>query len=135
VRSPQVKKSKMPVLKIKQLQYETDSWKRILDFMMDENIHLKNRLSAILNDKFDTNLLEAVERFYSIFVKQDDLIRLLRNNLAELDQLLTTGKFYDEEILDEIEFKFSNLRNNIDYAERQFAKLKLEFNSYLSENI
>lgn len=125
----------MPVLKIKQLQYETDSWKRILDFMMDENIHLKNRLSAILNDKFDTNLLEAVERFYSIFVKQDDLIRLLRNNLAELDQLLTTGKFYDEEILDEIEFKFSNLRNNIDYAERQFAKLKLEFNSYLSENI
>jgi hypothetical protein len=125
----------MPLLKIKQYQYETDSWKRVLDFMMDENIYLKNRLSAILNDKFDNNLLEAVERFYSSFVKQDDLIRLLRNNLAELDQQLLIGNLDDEKKIDEIESKFSNLRNTIDYAERQFAKMKLEFNSYLSENI
>ena len=53
----------MPELKLKQLQNESDSWKKLLGFMMDENIRLKNRLSELLKDKFDKNLLEEVESF------------------------------------------------------------------------
>ena len=55
----------MPELKLKQLKYESDTWKRLLDFMMDENIQLKNRLSEVLKDQFDKNLLDDVERFQS----------------------------------------------------------------------
>ena len=125
----------MPELKLKQLQYESDTWKRLLVFMMDENIHLKNRLSEVLKDKFDKNLLVEIEGFQSNFIKKDELIGLLRNDVAGLDKLLEREIFEDGKIVNEIERRLKNLRNNIVYAEKQFGKLKLEFNNYLSENM
>jgi regulator of replication initiation timing len=125
----------MPELKLKQLQYEADTWKRLLGFMIDENIHLKNRLSEILKDRFDKNLLDEVERFQSRFVKEDQMIGLLRNEVAELDKLLVREAFEDGSIIKQVDRKLKKLRDNINNAERQFGKLKTEFNSYLSENM
>jgi regulator of replication initiation timing len=125
----------MPELKLKQLQYEADTWKRLLGFMMDENIHLKNRISQILKDRFDENLLEEVEVFQNNFVKEDALIGLLRNDVAELDKLLQKEVFEDGTIVKNVESKLKKLRHNIKNAEKQFGKLKMDFNNYLSENI
>jgi regulator of replication initiation timing len=61
----QIKPGDISDFKLKQLQYEIDSWKRLLGFMMEENIHLKIRLSEMLKNKFDNNLLEEVEIFYN----------------------------------------------------------------------
>jgi len=124
----------MSELKLKQLQYKTDTWKRLLGFMLDENIHLKNRLSEVLKDKFNKNLLEDVENFQSSFIKEDELIGLLRHDVTELDKLLVMEIFEDGKIIKEIDRRMTKLRNNIINAERQFGKLKSEFNSYLSEN-
>ena len=55
---------------------------------MDENIQLKNRLSEVLRDRFDKNLLVEVEVFQNYFIKEDAPIAFLRNNVAELDKLL-----------------------------------------------
>lgn len=125
----------MPELKLKQLQNESDSWKKLLDFMMDENIHLKNMLSEVLKNKFDKNLLVEIEGFQNRFIKEDQLVGLLRNDVAGLDKLLEREIFEDGKIVNEIDRRLKNLRNNIVYAEKQFGKLKLEFNNYLSENI
>lgn len=125
----------MPELKLKQLKYESDTWKRLLGFMMDENIHMKNRLSEILKIGFNKNLLDEVENFQSRFIKQDELIGLLRNEVAELDKLLEREIFEDGKIFNEIDRKLMKFRNNIINAEKQFGRLKLAFNNYLSENI
>ncbi len=125
----------MPELKLKQLQYEAETWKRLLGFMVDENIHLKNRLSEILKDRFDKNLLDEVESFQSRFVKEDEMIGLLRNEVAELDKLLAREIFEDGSLIHKVDKKLKTLRSNISNAEKQFGKLKTEFNSYLSENI
>jgi regulator of replication initiation timing len=129
------KKKYMPELKLKQLQYEADTWKRMLGFMMEENIHLKNRISQILKDKFNENLLDEVEAFQSSFIKEDEMIGLLRNDLAELDKLLKREVFEDGMIIKNVETKLKKLRHNIKNAEKQFGKLKMDFNNYLSENI
>jgi hypothetical protein len=125
----------MPALKLKQLQYESDTWKRMLGFMMDENIHLKNRLSEVLKENFDNKLLEDVEHFQSRFVKEDELIGLLRNEVAELDKFLDDGIFNDGIIIKKVDKKLKNLRQNIITAELDFGNLKLAFNNYLSEKI
>ncbi len=125
----------MPELKFKQLQYETETWKRLLGFMMDENVHLKNRISEILKDGFDNNLLVEVESFQNQFVKEDELILLLRNDVAHLDKLLLREAFEDGEIIKEIDRKLKKFRNNISIAEKQFCQLISAFNSFLSENI
>jgi hypothetical protein len=129
------KLDKMPDLKFKQLHYECQTWKRLLGFMMDENIHLKNRIAEILKKGFDKNLLEEVENFQSRFIKEDELIGLLRNDMAELDKLLINGVPEDNMITKDIDKRLKKIRDNIITAEKYFGKLKLEFNNYLSENV
>ncbi len=118
-----------------QLKYESDTWKRLLGFVMEENIHLKNRLSEVLNANFDKNLLNDVENFYSEFIRADELIGLLRNDIAEFDGLLTREVFEDGAIVKQVERKLKKLRHGVKAAEEHFGKLKSAFNSYLSENI
>jgi len=131
----QIKDNPMSELKLKQLQYETETWKRLLGFMTDENIHLKNRLSEILKTNFDHSLLEEVETFHSNFIKEDERISLLKNEVTELDKLLVREIFEDGTIIRKVGSKLKRVRNNIKNAEVQFNRLKLDFNNYLSENI
>ena len=121
-------------IKFKQVQYESAAWKRLLGFMLDENVHLKNRLSEILKDKFNNSLLEKVEEFLSRFVKEDELIGLLRNEVVELDKMLQQCHGQEKNYYD-VERKLNNIRHNIFTAEKEFGKLKSEFNDYLSVNI
>jgi late competence protein required for DNA uptake (superfamily II DNA/RNA helicase) len=125
----------MSEFKLRQLKYETDTWKRLLGFVMEENIHLKNRLSEVLKENFDKNLLNDVEKFYAGFIKEDELIGLLRNDIAELNSLLTREVFEDGMTMKQVERKVKKLRHGVKAAEEHFGKLKSAFNSYLSENI
>ncbi len=125
----------IPELKLKQLQFESNTWKRLLCFMMDENIHLKNRIAEILKNDTDNNLLEEIENFQNNLVRQDEVISLLRHDTAELDKLLVREIFDDGEITKEINRKLKDLRNNISTAEKQFTKVKVEFNNYLLETL
>jgi len=125
----------MPDLKLAQLQSERDTWKRLLAFMKDENVHLKNRLAEILKNKIDNNLLDDIENFYSVFLKQDELIDLLRFELADLDKLLVRELAEDGINISKVEKKIKTVRKDIEHAEQYFSRLKSEFNSYLSENI
>lgn len=125
----------MPDQRLKQLQYESDTWKRLLGIIMDENIQLKNRLSEVLRDRFDKNLLVEVEVFQNYFIKEDALVALLRNDVAELDKLLVREICEDGKIINKIDLRMKNLRNNIINVEIQFGKLKSAFNNYLLENM
>lgn len=125
----------MPEMKLKQVQYEVDSWKRVLRFITEENIYLKSRLSEAIKDRFDERLLIDAEEFQTKFLKKDELISLLRNETAEWEKLLVREMFEDEIKMNEIERKFKTLRSNISFAESGFNKIKAEFNNYLIENI
>jgi hypothetical protein len=106
-----------------------------LGFMTEENIHLKNRISEILKDQFNKNMLEEVEIFHTDFIKEDILIGFLRHDVALIDKLMAKDKFDDGEIDRIINKKLKKLHKNIIIAERHFGKLKWSFNNYLSENL
>ncbi len=125
----------MPHLKIKQLKYEINSWKRFLDYLTEENIQMKNRLSEILKEKFDTYLLEEVDGFQTRFIRKDNLVEVLRNEVLELDAIPVTEIFKDERIFKKIKTKIKRLHKNIINTEKQFSKLKADFHKFLSTNI
>lgn len=118
----------------KQLQCNCDEWKRLLGFLQDENIRLKNSLSEILKSSRDNSLLEEAENFQNNFIKEDQLIRILRHDLAEFDNLLIRDAFEDRKIVKNLRSKSRDLRKNINTAKRQFSILKSQFTNYLSEN-
>ena len=124
----------IPFVKLEQLQFESDTWKRLLGCMVDENVRLKMRLSEVLKDKFNQNLLEDAENFQSRFLKEDELIALLRNDMAELEKVLKR-ETAEEAVIKEVYKKLKVIKENIKTAEKHLSTLQLEFNNYIAENI
>ncbi len=124
----------MLFFKTKQLQYETDTWKRLLIFLMEENVQLKNLLTEILKEDTHNNWLQELEDFQTRFIKEDERIQLLRHEVAEFDRLLQREIVEDGQLKKTVDRKMHQLRNNISNAEQEFNRLQRAFSSYLSEN-
>ena len=117
----------MITLKLEQLVFESDAWKRNLDFMTEENIRLKSRLSEILQKKMDKALLPRAEEFHNSFLKHDDLIKVLRNDISGFDKLLARELFEDGAIINTVESRLEIIRKNIQKTEERFNALRLDF--------
>jgi len=128
-----IKKNRMPDTKLRLLRQESDAWKRTLEFMTEENIHLKNRLSEILKGDLDQDLLMTAEVFQNSFVREDELIRLLRHDVLAFDHLLMREIFEDGAIINKVTNSYKAIRRNISESETQFNQLKHEFSNYLLE--
>jgi hypothetical protein len=131
----ELKQGHAQALMLKQVQFERDTWRRMLELTIEESISLKNRLTEILSNDFDPVLLDDLEVFQSRFIARDQLTSLLRHDLAELDKLNPEG--VDPASIDwiQIRTKLKVLRNNMMTAQLQFNKLTFDFNNYLLENL
>ena len=122
-------------LKLKQIQHEVETWKRLLLYMQEENIHLKNRLSEVLKDRFDKKMLAVVEVFQNKFIAQDDLINSLKKEVAAIEETLYNKIISFKIIANSSEKNIAAITNNLELAEKMFADIKADFNHYLSANI
>lgn len=127
-----LKATGMDLQKRGQLQHECDTLKRLLFFLKEENIALKNRLSDILKNSFDKNLLEKAEFFQSAFIREDERMHLLRNDLAALESVLSSITQGKENLNSKIDVMLADLRNNAHIAENQFLKMRSDFNRYFT---
>jgi hypothetical protein len=120
---------------IQQFKHETETWKRLLEFIQAENVFLKTRLAQITKADVGNQLLEQSEYFQNQFISEDELIGMLRHEVSEQGDLLTRELFEDGSIMKEVIRHQKKLRKEIEIAEQKFNKLKFEFNNYLSENL
>lgn len=102
--------------------------------MSDENILMKARLSNILKENFDINLLPQVENLYSHLLTEEEFINLLRHNIGELDNLIEAGnsKF---ESTSRFENMWSTLQSQMATARIRLGLLKSEFNDFFQQRI
>jgi hypothetical protein len=120
---------------LQQLQHENDTWKQLLEFFQEENVYLKNKLSNILRLEIDNSFLERAEYFQNEFLSEDQKIAILRSDVNEQNKLLVRELFEDGAVIKEVIYQQTKLRKDIEIAEKTFNKLKMEFESYLSEAI
>ena len=122
---------------VPQYQYELKTWNRLLDYLEEENIEYKNRISEILKNNIHTGLLEAIEVFLSEFVGEDQIISLCRCDINALKGVIDRGRdgALNGNNFDEITLDQDKLRKEIEITERRFNALKFEFNKYLSERM
>ena len=120
---------------IRQFQHENETWKRMLAFMKEENINIKNRLSEIVKnmEKSDADMLERIEYFQSGFVAEDITVRRLIKEADAQDKVLVRDAYEDGGLLKTIKGRQAKIRKEIEKTEKEFNKLKFEFNTYLSE--
>lgn len=121
--------------KILQYRHESDTWKRYLQFIQQENNHLKNRLSQVLQADTDYEFLERAEYFQNKFISEDDTVNMLRQDIHELDKLLAKEAGEDSVVLKELQKRLKKMHKDMEIVEKQFNKLKSDFNLYLTETI
>jgi hypothetical protein len=121
--------------KILQYRHESDTWKRYLQFIQQENNHLKNRLSQVLQADTDHDFLERAEYFQNKFISEDDTVNMLRQDIHELDMLLSQDPAEEGTMIKELQKRLKKMHKDMEIVEKQFSKLKCDFNLYLTESI
>jgi hypothetical protein len=120
-----------------QFRHENEAWGRVIRFLTDEYIILKNRLSEILQimDVNDKALLERIEYFQNHFLKEDEIIGYLRMEIRDLNKLLAQDSVENSDPFKEIKKKQKKLRVELEKTEQTFTKFKYEFNNYVSDGV
>ena len=118
-------------LKLPQLKYEIESCRRLLNFIAAENVHVKNRLSEVVKDKFETTDLEEIEDYLGKFITQDEQTSLLQRDISIIEKRLLEKDNKDGEIGKDIYFSVRLLHSNIIKMEGLFLLLCGDFNNFL----
>jgi hypothetical protein len=118
-----------------QFVYESDTWSRLLLFLLDENNLLKSRLAEILNNGCNDQGIEVMEVFQTGFLKIDNMIGFLRNELYELNIMLVNCSVDNNKLLKEIPDKSLQIRHNVSVTEAAFIQLRIKFLLYNSQSI
>ena len=116
-----------------QFNHEIKTWARLLNFFKQENTFLKNRLAEVVDYGADKEFLALAEQFQNKFIIKDEYIDELRHdtNLQARDLTSSNTALTDIKLIKRQE----RLRNELEYFEIDFIKLKNEFNKYLSTDL
>src|SRR6185312_14441132 len=124
-----------PEMNVRQFQTEIETWKRLLNSRMEENVLLKIQISDILRDNYDQNSLEEIEEFQTRFIREDELINTLRRGVNDLDNLLYGKLFESVKMEKSFDTKMENLRKDIANSTVRFRILKSTFNDFKHKQI
>lgn len=120
-------------LKINQFIHESETWKRCLKYVQDENNFLKRRLSEVLKKDAIDDFLDKAEYFQNEFLSEDNILNVLRFSISELDKLVLRDDFEDVTFIREFLLNQKKLNKDIEKVENHFSHLKSEFNNFLYE--
>ncbi len=120
--------------KLEQFHHENQTWSRSLDFYKQENAFLKNRLSQVVDKTFDQDFLAQAEHFQNQFIIKDEFMDELKHEVIVQRRVLEEKYIVSGFSLDEqVSKKQMNLREQIEFLEKDFSALRNEFIAYLGK--
>lgn len=119
-----------------QLLEENETWKRALEFLTDEDVKLKTRLSELLKNlnQPDEITLDKIEYLYGRLLKENETLGTMRARVSDIEKLLSCN-FINSNYLELIQEKQNKLRKDMEAAELKFHTLKFDFSNCISEII
>ena len=114
-----------------QVLQECMAWERLLDFFKQENSHLKTRLSEVLDNKTDKDFLALAEHFQNQFILKDEFVDEMSHDVREQEQNLLILADKKATIEERLIKKQQKIRNEMEFLEKDFNRMKNEFNKYL----
>lgn len=125
------KKQLMQINKSDQFLEEIFSWIRLIDFYKEEISYLKTRLSEVVDQNINNDLLPSAEYFQNLFILKDEfnasISSEIKNQELQLHEIIKNNTEAGESFLK----KQEKLRNEIENFEKKFSTSKKEFNKFL----
>jgi peptide subunit release factor 1 (eRF1) len=118
---------------LNQFQFEIHSWIRLVEFLNQENTYLKNRLSEVIDQIKDIENLALAEHFQNQFIVKDDVYdHILHNLKKQAHEWREIKMVTSKDIRDELAKTQKNLRDQIEFIERDYALMTKDYNTYLA---
>ena len=125
------KKQLMQINKSDQFLQEIFSWMRLIDFYKQEISYLKTRLSEVVDQNINNDLLPSAEYFQNLFILKDEfnasISSEIKNQELQLHEIIKNNTEAGESFLK----KQEKLRNEVENFEKKFSTSKKEFNKFL----
>lgn len=117
--------------KTEQFLHENETWKRLLDFFIQENSYLKTRLSEVVDRETDKIFIAHAELFQNDFILIDEYILDIGKDIKLQEKNLQQAFTQKKEPENKICKKQEKLRNEMSSLEKEISSLKTRFNKYL----
>lgn len=113
--------------------FENSSWIRLIEYLHQENTHMKNRLSEIIDQITNQESLGLAEQYQNKFLTKDDLydhmLHVLTGQAIKWKELKSkTGSA----ISAEMKRTHKKVREQMEFIEHDHALIKQDYNTYLS---
>lgn len=112
-----------------EMENEYAQWQRSVEDYSQENALLKYRLSEIVDNNEDKDLLQVAEYFQNELLLTDEVLKRLRNELQEYAEMKQPNHLAQKIII-----KHRSLRNDLLNFEKKFLHLSEEFNKKMRES-
>lgn len=116
------------------MKSEIIDWKQALGNMSEENNLMKTRLSKMLQEDFNINLLPQIEKLYSDLLTEEGFINILRHNIGELDGFMESQNSISVH-KNRFENLCSSLQSQLTTANIRLNALSSEFNTFFKDDI
>ena len=116
----------------RQFLEESLAWLRSIEFLRQENSHLKNRLAEVVDMSTDREFLAQAEHFQNQFIIKDEFLDEMRHDVnGQERQLQGMVRRRDPAVEDLLRRVQRELREQMTYVERDFTGLRNAFNVYV----
>ena len=117
--------------KTEQFIQECAAWLRLLDFFKQENSYLKTRLSVVLDHKTDKDFLNKAEHYQNLFILKDEFINEIAKDAKMHEEKLKQASQLKKSLEEKLIRQQQKLRNEVEHLEKEFTRLKNDFNKEL----
>jgi len=118
---------------LNQFQFEIHSWIRLMEFLNQENTFLKNRLPEVIDQIKNKEKLALAEHFQNQFIVKDDIYDHIIHDLKkQAHKWIEIKLISSKEISDDLVKTQKNLRDQIEFIERDHAVITKDYNTYLA---
>jgi len=118
---------------VQQYIFENSSWIRLIEYLHQENTHMKNRLSEIIDQIANKESLGLAEQYQNKFLTKDDLydhmLHVLTGQAIKWKELKSKPS---AAIGTEIKRTHKKIREQMEFIEKDHALIKQDYNTYLS---
>lgn len=113
-----------------QYQFESSSWIRMIEFLTQENMHMMNRLSEVIDNIHGGDNLAMAEHYQNQFIIKDDVYDHMLHDLRRLQGGLRDYPIRNG-INKEMQQLHKNLKEQLEFIERDHILLRQDYNTYL----
>jgi len=106
---------------------ETEKWKRLIDGLQQENIVQKYHLAEMLKKEYrrKEKFVLMAEQYHNQFLQQDEALRLMRNDVAALEELVIKNE------CEKIHHHKKKLEEEMKALRVNFKRISSEFTIFL----